>query len=450
MVERVVLIVKKPEVNKDNSDYRMRRTNHSRSVNTSVDRILFLQRTVGNQAVQRLLRSGILQAKLRIGQPGDAYEQEADRVADAVMRMSEPQTVSSDTLSIQGTCPTCEKDELRRQLIEKEEAEELLQTKEISGQNAETTPDLESRINAIRGAGQPLAESERAFFEPRFGRDFSQVRVHTDAQAAETARAVNAQAFTVGQDVVFGAGQYARAIEIGRQLLAHELTHVVQQSNGIKYIQRDVILHNAGCPLETLDHTRNSNQIGALFGTPIAYGITHFRTRTPGRQTVLGRMITPNQGEIWISNATIFPVTEILMYLTNQFANGSCEYNWTFSHEITHWLGGCDKFERKLSLLQSDLQSLPGLNNRQRVNGNQLVVEQARRNLETRVDTILRCFRIDVCREISRFNRRLDLQTYPQAFSSCRQPPQVPQVPPIAVYLRTCNPPPLGCPRPIP
>jgi hypothetical protein len=133
MSERVVLTVKKAEVFRDNSDSRMRRTNHSRSVNPSVDRILFLQRTVGNQAVQRLFKSGALQAKLMIGQPGDVYEQEADQVADAVMRMPEPQAVSSDTLSIQGTCPTCEEDELRRQPIEEEEEEELLQTKEIPG-----------------------------------------------------------------------------------------------------------------------------------------------------------------------------------------------------------------------------------------------------------------------------------------------------------------------------
>jgi hypothetical protein len=90
MGERVGLTVKKPEVNRDNSDSRMRRTYHSRSTNPSVDRILFLQRTVGDQAVQRLLRSGALQAKLRIGQTGDVYEQEADQVADVVMRMPEP------------------------------------------------------------------------------------------------------------------------------------------------------------------------------------------------------------------------------------------------------------------------------------------------------------------------------------------------------------------------
>jgi len=89
---------------------------------------------------------------------------------------------------------------------EPEEEEETLQTKATSGHLSEVTPHLESNILSLRGGGQPLSESERTYFEPRFSRDFSQVRVHTDSQAAEAARAVNARAFTVGQDVMFGAG----------------------------------------------------------------------------------------------------------------------------------------------------------------------------------------------------------------------------------------------------
>lgn len=85
--------------------------------------------------------------------------------------------------------------------------------------------------------GQPLDAGTRAFMEPRFGQDFSQVRVHTDAKAAESTQAVNAVAYTVGRNVVFGAGQYAPGTSEGRRLMAHELTHVVQQgedSNGIQ------------------------------------------------------------------------------------------------------------------------------------------------------------------------------------------------------------------------
>jgi outer membrane protein OmpA-like peptidoglycan-associated protein len=81
----------------------------------------------------------------------------------------------------------------------------------------------------LRSPGQSLDTATRAFFEPRFGHDFSRVRVHTDARAAESARAVNALAYTVGRDVVFGAGQYSPNTNAGQQLMAHELTHVVQQ-----------------------------------------------------------------------------------------------------------------------------------------------------------------------------------------------------------------------------
>jgi flagellar motor protein MotB len=219
-----------------------------------------------------------IQAKLKIGEPNDKYEQEADRVADQVMRMPEPQ--------VQRVCPKCEED-LQRQPIEPEkEEEETLQTKAIANRlssliqrqaepaeeeedeevmqpkrlsssvastlqrqvepeegaeeetlqaktnanqhNVMSTP-LQNRITALRGNGQPLAQSERAFFEPRFGTDFSQVRIHTGSQAAETARAVNARAFTLGRDIVFGAGQYQAHSTAGKNLLAHELTHVVQQ-----------------------------------------------------------------------------------------------------------------------------------------------------------------------------------------------------------------------------
>jgi hypothetical protein len=81
----------------------------------------------------------------------------------------------------------------------------------------------------LSSQGRPLDPQTRAFMEPRFGHDFSRVRVHTDAHAAESARAVNAYAYTVGQDVVFGTGQYVPGTSEGRKLLAHELTHVVQQ-----------------------------------------------------------------------------------------------------------------------------------------------------------------------------------------------------------------------------
>ena len=83
--------------------------------------------------------------------------------------------------------------------------------------------------DVLRSSGQPLDRQTRASMESRFGHDFSRVRIHTDARAAESAQAVHALAYTVGRDVVFGAGQYAPASPSGRALLAHELTHVLQQ-----------------------------------------------------------------------------------------------------------------------------------------------------------------------------------------------------------------------------
>jgi hypothetical protein len=208
------IFAKRSGVNKINSDLQTRKINRSGSKASSVDRILYLQRTIGNQAVSRLIRSKAVQAKLRIGQPGDVYEQEADRVTDEVMRMPEP--------------------EMQRQVDEEEEEEEeMLQAKSREDATPEVSNNLESQINAIKGGGRPLAKSERAYFEPRFGTDFSQVRLHTDSQAAESTRPVNAKAYTLGQDVVFGAGQYAPGTSEGRRLMAHELTHVVQQTHGL-------------------------------------------------------------------------------------------------------------------------------------------------------------------------------------------------------------------------
>ncbi len=235
MSQRAILTNKTREPNnKENSVSQEKRTNFSAYKNAPTDQILLFQRTIGNQAVKRLLKSCVIQAKLSIGQPGDIFEQEADRVAEQVMRMPEPSTAGRKGVSkgnkfssIQRMCTDCE-EELHRQPVEEEE--ELVQAKEVSGRTPEVSSSVESQINSIRGGGQLLPESVRAFFEPRFGQDFSQVRIHTDSNASESAKSVNALAYTLGQDVVFGAGQYKPNTEFGKKLIAHELTHVVQQT----------------------------------------------------------------------------------------------------------------------------------------------------------------------------------------------------------------------------
>jgi hypothetical protein len=143
---------------------------------------------------------------------------------------------------------------------EKDEEDETVQTKASPDQTPEVTPGIEANINALKGGGQSLNPATRAFMEPRFGHDFSQVRVHTDAKAAESARAVNALAYTLGKDIAFGATQYAPGTSQGRKLLAHELTHVIQQSRAGDSIQKQ-----AEQPVQQPDRCALTTHNGANF-----------------------------------------------------------------------------------------------------------------------------------------------------------------------------------------
>src|SRR5512145_394946 len=100
----------------------------------------------------------------------------------------------------------------------------------------------------LESRGEPLDLPTRAFLEPRFGHDFSQVRVHTGSQAAASARAIEALAYTVGQKIVFGAGQYAPGTPDGRRLIAHELTHTLQQ--GADQTLAEQVISQSGEPAE--------------------------------------------------------------------------------------------------------------------------------------------------------------------------------------------------------
>jgi hypothetical protein len=201
--------------------------------------------------VREVLHGSHLQAKFTVGPPGDACEREADRVADEVMRMPEPVgrvqracaeceeemqrsplQASPSCEHIQRLCPECQEEMQRQPAPDPEEDEaKMLRAKETPGQIPEVTPDLESRIAALQGSGQPLPSSDRAFFEPRFGRDFGAVRIHSGLEAADLAQRVHARAFTVGKSVLLGRGEDRPGTEAGRLLLAHELTHVVQQGS---------------------------------------------------------------------------------------------------------------------------------------------------------------------------------------------------------------------------
>ena len=182
-----------------------------------------------------------LQRKLAIGSVDDPLEREADRVADHVIRTPDPIPAprlramaregglhrSCSCCGAKGAHATCKAMNEERE----ENAKGLVQRK---GRHHSSGEDAAPQIvhDVLRSSGQPLDPATRSFFEPRFGCDFRDVRVHTDGKAAESALAVNADAYTVGNHIVFRNGQLASPEGDHHRLLAHELTHVVQQRSG--------------------------------------------------------------------------------------------------------------------------------------------------------------------------------------------------------------------------
>jgi hypothetical protein len=176
--------------------------------------ILNLQRTLGNKVVGALLgrtcQRPVIQAKLMVNEPGDQYEQEADRIAEHIMRMPVAQP---------------------GQQFEAADIPDIL-TKPLTVNPAtaiETSPEFERQLHASRGYGEPLPPVLREDFGGKFGVDFSGVRIHANAVADQLNRSISALAFTAGQDVYFRHGAYNPQSRSGQELLAHELTHVVQQ-----------------------------------------------------------------------------------------------------------------------------------------------------------------------------------------------------------------------------
>jgi hypothetical protein len=221
-----------------------------------------------------------IQTKLTVGQPNDKYEKEADSVADkAVQRMEEPDKIQTKPLTqtpaitpfVQKKCANCEKEEALQRKEDKKD--EPLQKKGINGEKEEkvqrkeeekekpvqrkcancekeealqkkgtdgTAPaSIENRLASTQGKGAPLPSQVRGNMENSIGADFSKVRVHTDSHAVQMNQQLHAQAFTHGNDVYFNSGKYNTNSKQGQHLLAHELTHTVQQSGNVsRSIQR--------------------------------------------------------------------------------------------------------------------------------------------------------------------------------------------------------------------
>lgn len=235
------------------------------------DDLVRLQRLVGNQAVQRMLASKTIQAKMTVGAADDPFEREADAVASQVMAkrdmvqresVEEEEPIQGKRIDIVQRVGAEEEEPLQgkrvdivqRESVEEEEPiqgkrvdivqregmeeEEPIQGKRVDmvqrenvnlNESFDVNEDVEQSIHAKSGSGQAIPDVHREMFESAMGRDFSSVNIHADSEADSLNKQVGARAFTTGSDIFFRQGEYNPASSGGQELLAHELTHVVQQ-----------------------------------------------------------------------------------------------------------------------------------------------------------------------------------------------------------------------------
>jgi hypothetical protein len=240
--------------------------------------------------------SGISSRGLRIGKPDDSFEREADRIADEVMTGGTPKRAwSFSSLSVGATAQrkcSCGGSSASSGPCEECKGEQAMQRKAFGQVESDAAPPIVHEV--LNSPGHPLDKTTREFFEARFGLhfsgaradterhaadpiggegnkphtskyDFSRVRIHTEPRAAASARAVNALAYTVGHDIAFSAGNYAPATREGRKLMAHELTHVVQQGAA------------ATRPPATLQRQSTQGQGSAAKPCPTSAGLDTYR-----------------------------------------------------------------------------------------------------------------------------------------------------------------------------
>ncbi|MFN6571258.1 DUF4157 domain-containing protein [Dendronalium sp. ChiSLP03b] len=244
--------------------------------NPYVNQVLQLAREMGGKTSANPTEQPLVQTKLTIGAAGDKYEQEADRTArQVVQRMNapasqqpevsekmqpakpeakeiykkpqistiqrqeipelekeedEPVQLQSETGIVQRTCSKCDKEQQPGQQENKLAQMQPLVQRQSADKEMADTPDLETSIQKAQGRGQPLSENIRGQMEQAFGADFSGVRIHTGSQSDQLNKSIQARAFTTGQDIFLRSGEYAPTSKQGQELLAHELTHVVQQN----------------------------------------------------------------------------------------------------------------------------------------------------------------------------------------------------------------------------
>jgi len=244
-----------------------------------------------HKSTQPFFSPNTLQPKLTIGQPNDKYEQEADAMADRVMHMPLGDLVgnpnggdNSQLPQIQTKCSACEQEEMLQKM--EGEEEEMLQTKPLMMKQAEgggvATQSLVNQLNSSKGGGSPLPFNTNSYMSQAFGNDFSHVKIHTDSHAIQMNQGLNARAFTHGSDIYFNKGEYSPNSSAGKKLLAHELTHVVQQGNN-NLIQREANFDDNSCNAGYQENIREAWETAVLW-------INNARRRLNNTSEVSGRL----------------------------------------------------------------------------------------------------------------------------------------------------------------
>jgi len=209
-------------------------------VNPSPAQIKYLQRTMGNQAIRRAVQRTVIQRKMTVGPVGDKYEQEADSVAKQVVgRLNNSQ---------QDFTQRQEEDEELQMMpiatVQRQEEEELQMKPSSTMDGGELSSDVEGQIQSAKGGGRPLDSNTQSSMGQAFNADFSGVNIHTNGQSDTLNRSLQARAFTSGQDIFFRSGEYNPNSGGGQELLAHELTHTIQQGASSTGVQQKLLHTN--------------------------------------------------------------------------------------------------------------------------------------------------------------------------------------------------------------
>lgn len=289
--------------------------------------VLQLQRTIGNRATGRLL-----QAKLQLGPANDAHEMEADRMAQQVVQAvrkplvqreeDEGGTVRSSRYA--ESISTLQRDPRpanrvtfgvpspKSRKVQRDQVEDELQAAPNHGmEGGDVDADVAHSIESAKGSGQPLHDGVRSSMEGAFGADFSGVNVHTGPQSDALNRSLNARAFTTGKDIFFGKGQYNPGSSGGQELIAHELTHTVQQ--GAAGVQRHFVIQRKYTGA-LLSHKTFKEEKSAKGDQPSISGFTK-----KGKGHGLKGMIANLYTLLHRDNATLDQVRQQLMLIRAAF-----------------------------------------------------------------------------------------------------------------------------------